>query len=192
LTSGGAKSIWLSTLLLRQIENAIHERQDPLQPVFRQQDRQPQVGVEPHQRVQHIFGRLRVKLGCRLVQRQNARAQRQGRGDGHALTLAARQRLEQAVAQRRKVEQIQRLLDAHTHLLGRHRRVLQRKGDLILDPLHDKLRLWVLKDKADMTAEHTRRRGHRIQPGHAHAPPHGAARKMGRQPVKAAQQRRFA
>ena len=178
--------------VVRQVDHPVYIRQHALQPVLGEQDGQAQVGVEAHQGVEHILGRLGIQLRRRLVQHQDMRSQRQGGADRHALALAAGECLERPVAQRLQVQQVERLLDAHPHLLRGHGGVFQRKGDLVLDPVHDELRLGILEDKPDVAAEHLGRGRHRVQPLHAHVARQGAAAKVRHQPVDAAQQRGFA
>jgi hypothetical protein len=166
--------------------------QDALQPVLGQDDGQPQVAVEAHQRLQHLLGRPGVELGGGLVEHEDTRAQGQRSGDGDALLLAAGKCLQRAVAQREQIQQAQRLLDAHAHLGRGDGRVLQRESDLVLDPINDELRLGILEDKSDETAEYLRPLGDGVAPGDGDASTQSAAGEVGHQPVEAAQKRGLA
>jgi hypothetical protein len=130
--------------------------------------------------------------GRRASAHEDTRAQGQRSGDGDALLLAAGKCLQRAVAQRDQVQQVQRLLDAHAHLGRGDGRVLQRKGDLVLDPINDELRLGVLEDKSDETTQYLRPLGDGIASGDGEAPAQPAAGKVGHQPVEAAQKRGLA
>ncbi len=165
---------------------------DPLQPVLGQHNGQAQVIVEAHQGAQHVFSRLGIELAGRLIQHQNARPQRQSRGDSQPLPLAARQGMQPPVAQRRQVEQIEHLFDASAHLVRRHGGVLQGKGDLPLDTVEHGLRLRILSYEANVAAEDTRPGLHGVKAGHAHLPGQHATAEVGHEAVEAAQQRRLA
>ena len=152
----------------------------------------PRAWFSRSQRLQHLLGGVRVELRGGLVQHQQARAQRQGRGDGHALALAAGKRLHTATAQRLKLQQGQRLGDPRFHFIPGQGQVLQRKSDLILHPIDHKLRLGILEDEADMAAHALRRDLHRIQAINLQAARELPAAEVRHQPIGAAQQGRFA
>ena len=71
------------------------------------------------------------------------------RSDRDALLLPARERPQRARAQLRDPEQVEGLLDAFAHHLGRQAELLHRVGELFLDRVGDEPREWVLSDIAD-------------------------------------------
>ncbi len=166
--------------------------QDAFQPVFGQDDRQPDVAVKAYQRLQHLLGRAGVELRGGFVEHEDARAERERRRDGDPLHLTAGERVQPAVPQRCQVQEIQHLLDARAYLGARDGCVLQRKGDFVLDPVYDELRLWILEDEPDDATEHLWPFGNGIVSGDEDTPAQRAAGKVGHQPVETAQERRLA
>ena len=138
---------------------------DPFQPVFGEDDRQPEIRVEAGQRRQHRFGAGRVELAGRLVEGEDARLQRQRRRDRDALPLAAGKRRHRALAQRRDVEQIEHRVDSLPHRRRRHAELFHAEGDFVVHPGGDKLRFRILKDEADDPAERARPGAARVVAG---------------------------
>ncbi len=106
-------------IAVRHINHLIDERQHSFQAMFGQKNGQPQIAVEANQGLQHILRRFGVQLRSRFIQNQDLGAEGQGRGDGHPLPLPAGEGVQRPRSQRSQIEQIQRLLDPDTHLLGR-------------------------------------------------------------------------
>jgi hypothetical protein len=165
---------------------------DPVEPVFGQDDRQPEVVVEAGQRRQDRLGAGRVELAGRLVEGQDARLQRQRRRDRDALPLPAGERRRRSLPQRRDVEQVEHLFDPLAHRRRRHAELLHAEGDLVVHPGGDELRFRVLKDEADDPAQGARSVQARVVAGDDDRAAEAAAAEMGHEAVQAAQQRRFA
>ncbi len=54
-----------------QVQDAVGVLRHALQPVLRKDDGQSQVVIQPQQRIEHLFGGLRVELRGRLVEHQH-------------------------------------------------------------------------------------------------------------------------
>ena len=145
------------------------------------------IGVEPHQRVEHILRALGIELAGGFIQHQHLWPKRERRRDGHTLAFTAAQRFKRARAQRGQAGQIERLFHAHAHLGARQPGIFKREGDLILDLVEHKLRLRVLKDKADVPAHLLRTGDDGIQPGHPQQARTLSAGEMRHQPIERAQ-----
>src|SRR2546428_9089798 len=87
----------------------------------------------------------------------------EGRGNRNALAFAARQGIDPAAPQRVDPDLIDHLLDAVTHQRSRQSEILETKGELSLDVLEHELRIGMLKDKADVGRELTRRMVPRVE-----------------------------
>ena len=105
-----------------EVHDPVGVLHDALEPVLGDDDRRPEVVHEPRDRGEHLLGRGGVERGCRFVEHEHARVRGQHRTDRDALLLAARQRAQRAVAQLGQSEQVERLLDALAHHVGRERR----------------------------------------------------------------------
>jgi hypothetical protein len=137
-------------------------RQNPRQPVFRQNNRQPQRLIEPHQGLQHFFGRLRIELAGRFIQHQHLGAQGQSGGDGHPLPLPTREGVQLALAQMRQIEPVEHIADTLLHFGSGNGRILQTKGNLRLHHIQHRLCFRVLQHKPHMLAHHRGAGGNHI------------------------------
>jgi hypothetical protein len=164
---------------------------DALQPVFAQDDGQPQVFVELAQSEQHFFGRLGVELRGRLVEHQHFGLERQHGRDRDALLLTAGETADAPVAQARDAEQIEHLFDPFAHRRGRQREVLHGERQLILHCIYHELRLGVLEDETHQVGHATRGQRHRVAAEHIGAAGPLAAVEVRNQAVQRAQKRRF-
>ena len=87
-----------------------------------------------------------VERGGGLVEHQHARRERQDRGDGDLLLLAARERGDLTVAQIGDADGVQGVGHASLDLVVRHAEVLQPEQHLVLDDRCHHLRVDVLQD----------------------------------------------
>ena len=71
------------------IKYAVGVLHDALEAMFGEDDGQAEVSIELDQGIKHFFGRLGVKLRCRLVQHQHAGLEGEHCRDCHALAFAA-------------------------------------------------------------------------------------------------------
>ena len=99
-----------------EAEGEIDEAGDPFESVLGEQHGHALVVHEPLQGGDHVLGALRVELGGRLVEHEDARPRCEGRCDRDPLLLAARERPHASPAQRFDVEQVEHLLDAPAHV----------------------------------------------------------------------------
>ena len=72
-----------------QVDDTVDKGQHAFEAVFGHEDREAQVAVEAHERVEDVLGGLGVELRGGFVEHQDAWSQGQGGGDGDALALAA-------------------------------------------------------------------------------------------------------
>ena len=82
---------------------------------------------------EHLFGAGRVERGGRLVEHEHLRVRGEHRADRDALQLPGRELVQRAVAEVGEAEQVERLLDALAHHVGRDRELLHAVGELFLD-----------------------------------------------------------
>ena len=136
----------------------VGERDDPLEPVLRDQHGQPEVVHEPGQRREDVLGRGRVEGGGRLVEHEHPRVHREHRSDRDPLLLPARQGPQVAVAQLGDAEQVERLLDPASHRVGGQPELLHPVGELLLHRVGDEAGGRVLADVADQVGALARRR----------------------------------
>ncbi|MCY1518676.1 hypothetical protein D9M68_533990 [compost metagenome] len=78
----------------------------------------------------HVLAQLGVEVRHRLVEQQHLGTDRQPPGDGHALTLAARQLFRKALAKAAQAHQFQCLVDPAGALRRRHAPHLQPEADI--------------------------------------------------------------
>ena len=118
------------------------------------------------QQIEHRHRRGRVQLGGRLVQHEHLGVQRQHRGHGHLLLLAAGQAVDGAVAQISDAHGVKRLVHARGNLLTWHREVLQAVEDLVLHHRGHHLRVDVLAHTAHQPRQVGERGVHRVEALH--------------------------
>src|SRR5207245_7754577 len=99
------------------------------------------------------------------------RMHRQRGRDRDALPFPARQGVDSAAPERVDADLVDHFLDTLPHQRPRQPKVLETKGELGLDVLEDELRVWMLKDEADVRPELT----WRMRPGVEAADDHPAA-----------------
>jgi hypothetical protein len=160
--------------------------------VLGEYDGKPKVMHQAGDRCQHLLGGNRIQRGSRLVEHQHARVSRQHRADRDPLLLAAGDLMQGPLAQLRQAQQIERLLHALTHHLGRDCQLLHSVGELLLDGVGDKPSERVLSDDADYVGQLTRRVRGRVTAGNRHPAGEGTAGEMRHQPVDRAEQGRLA
>lgn len=174
------------------MEHAISQVEDALETVLGQDDRQTEAIPQGDHRGEHLGRSIRIELRGRLVQHQDPRLERERGRDCDPLTLASGERLDGAVAQPQETDQRERPLDARQHLRPRNGPQLERKRDLVLDPVDHHLCLRVLGHDPDQLAHGRRAVSRRRASGDLDPPSQPPACEVGHQPVQAAEQRRLA
>ena len=153
----------------RQPEHRVGVLHDPFEAVLGHQHGEPEVVHEALHRRQDVLGCRGVERRGRLVQHQYARVRSEHRADRHPLRLATGQRGHRPVAQLDEPEQIEGVLDAATHHVGRQGQRFHRVGQLVLDGVGDERGRWVLRDDADDIGQLARRMVAGVAAGDAHA-----------------------
>ena len=159
--------------------------------MFGEEHGEPEVVDEAREDREHVLGRAGIEGGGRLVEHEHPGRRREHRPDRDPLRLARRERAECAAAQRRDPEQVEHVLDASPHHVGRDAEVLHRVRELVLDGVGDEARGRVLADDADAIRELTRG-CHRGDAVDRDPPEQRAAGEVGDEPVHRAQQRGLA
>ncbi len=158
----------------------------------RQEDRDPALLRQAQQDGEDRRLTAGVEVRSRLVKDQHLGPHGKGRGDGHPLLLAARQKRRIAVAIPVKADRIERPVHALGYLLRREPKILGPESDLVLHPHLRQLRFGVLKDQAG----NLRKIGHgvvaRVQPAHQHVAAKDASRGMGCKAVEGEREGRLA
>ena len=172
--------------------DAVGVLHDALEAVLGEQHGDAEVVHEPLQRGQDLFGRTGIERRGRLVEHEHLRVAGEHRADRDALALPAGQRAQRAVPQVGEAEQVEGLLDAAAHDVGREADRLHAVGELVLDHVGDEARERVLRDDADDVGELARRVQPRVAAGDRDPPGERAAGEVRDQAVDAAQQRRLA
>ncbi len=106
---------------------------------------------------EHVLGGGRVECRRRFVEHEHARMRSEHRADRDSLRLASGQRRHSSSAQVDEAEQIERVLDATAHHLGRDAERFHRVRELVLDRVGDEGGRRVLADHADHIREFARR-----------------------------------
>ena len=171
--------------------HAVGVLHDALQAVLGDHDGDAEVVDEAGDRGEHLLGRGGIERGGRLVEHQHPGVGGEHRADGDALLLAARQGPQGSVAQLGDAEQVERLLDPLAHHVGRHRELLHRVGELLLDGVGDEPGERVLADDADDVGEVARAVGAGVAPVDDDAPGEVAAGEVRDEAVDGAEQRRL-
>ena len=99
----------------------------------------------------------------RLVEDEHAGVRGERGADRGALELAARELAQRAVPQVGEPEQVERLLDALAHDVGRDRELLHAVRELFFERVGDAARERVLADDADDVGQLARRMGSRCR-----------------------------
>ena len=175
-----------------EVHDAVGVLHDAFEAVFGDDDGRTEVVHEPRDRGEHLFGGGGVERGGRFVEHEHAWVGGQHGADRDALLLAARQRAERPVAERGEPEEVERLLDALAHHVGRQRELLHPVRELFLDGVGDESGERVLADDADDVGELARRMRARVATVDEHAAREVAAGEVRDQPVDRAEQRRLA
>ena len=119
-------------------DDAVGVLHDALESVLGKQNGDAEVVHEALQCGEHFLSCGRVEGGGRLVEDEHPRVRGEHRADRHALTLTSRQRAQCAVTQVGQPEQVEGLLHATTHDVGREADRLHPVGELVLDDVGDK------------------------------------------------------
>ena len=171
--------------------HAVGQRQEAVEAVLGDERGEAPFAVQPRDGVERDGRAVRVQLRGWLVEQEQARAEGDGGGDGHALAFPAGERGEAAFAQVGDGERAQGAVHAGAHLRAGHGALLEREGHLVLHAVGDGLRLRILEGHARDVGERARGRARRVQPAHGHAAREASARELRHEPVEEAQEGRF-
>ncbi len=169
-------------------EDAIGSRQRARRPLLGDEHGARQARDQLEERV----GSRGVELRRRLVEQEQLRPQREGRGERHALKLARGQLRDRALRQVLGADLRERLLDARPDLGRVDPGVLEPERDLVRDPAHHDLVLDVLEDGRDDPGKLGRTRLARVDPADDHTTAEDAAVEVRHQAGEGAEQRRLA
>ena len=165
---------------------------DPLEPVLGEEDGEPEVVHQPLERGEDLLGGERVERRGGLVEHEDPRVRGQHRADGDPLLLAAGEAGQRPVAQVGQAEQVEGLLDALAHHVGRQPERLHAVGELVLHGVGDEAGERVLPDVADDVGEVAGTVLAGVPAVDDDAAGEGAAGEVRHQPVDGAQQRGLA
>ncbi len=163
-----------------------------LEAVLRDDHGHAEVVDESSHRRQDVFSCGRVERGRGLVEDEHPRLRGEHRADRDSLLLAAREAAQRTRAQIGDAEQIEGLLDALAHHVGREADLLHRVRQLLLDGVGDEAREWVLAHVADGLGHVTGLVLSRVAPVDRDATDEMPAGEVGDEPVDRAEQRRLA
>ena len=128
-------------------DDPIHDRQPLADAVLDDDERR----AEPLDRLADhgpdLGGGVRIEVGGRLVEQEQARRERQGRRERQPLLLAAGEGVGRAVAVVREVDGGKRGVDPPPDGVGRNASVLEAEGDLVAGAGHHDLRLGILEEE---------------------------------------------
>ena len=165
---------------------------DPLQAMLGDHDGHGHVVDQTREARQHVLGGDRVEGRCRFVQHQQARRRGEHRSDRNPLLLTPRQCRKGPVAQLRDAEEVEGLLDASAHYVGGNPEVLHGVGKFVLDDVGDERGGRVLADIADRVGQVARPMRRGVASGNDDPPRERAAREVGDESARGAQQGRLA
>ena len=138
------------------------------------------------------MGALRIELRGGLVEQEQARPEREHRGEADALQLAAGQLRDRPVEQMPGAYGLQRLERPPCDLGRRRGDVLEPECDLRLDAREDDLVLRILEEGPDRPGKLSRPHLPRVQPRNLHPARELSAVEVRHEPGERAQQRRLA
>ena len=164
---------------------------DALEAVLGHDDGDAEVVHEARDRREHLFGAGGVERRGRLVEHEHLRVRGEHRADRDALQLPGGKLMQRAVAQLGETEQVEGLLDALAHDVGRDRQLLHAVRELFLDRVGDAARERILGDDADDVGQLARRMRARVAPVDRDSPAQLAAGEVRNEPVDRAEQRRL-
>ena len=173
-------------------DERVGERHHPLEPVLGQHHRDAEVVDEPGQGGEHVLGGGRVEGRGGFVEDQDPRVHGQHRPDGDALLLAAGEPAQVARTQVGDAEQVEGLLDASPHGVGRQAELLHAVGELLLDRVGDETRGGVLADVPDVVGPLARRGADDARAVEEHVAGEAPARESRDEAADDAEQRRLA
>ncbi len=140
-----------------QVQDAVHVLRDPFQPVLAQDDGQALVLVELAQGDQDLLRGLRIELRGGLVEHEDLGLEREDR----AIATRCFSPPESELMRRCRSSAMPIWSSTSSMRLrivaGAQTEVLHRKSQLVLDRVHDELRLGVLEDKPDEVGHAARR-----------------------------------
>ena len=134
---------------LLEHDEMIRQRHGLLQPLLRQQDREPQLLVELAQRVQESTRRDGVELARRLVQNEHIRPHDHDGGEVEHLLLPAGERLHVALKPVGNAEIARHLGDAQPHGFFVAAEALEPERELVKHLVRHDLIIRVLEHEAD-------------------------------------------
>jgi len=174
------------------VEHAGREVQATLHAVLGEDDGGACVLRESAHGGEQLLGAHGVELRGGLVEEQKVRLRGDDSGEGDLLELASGEFRQRGVAQARKAEGDERLLDEAGDGVAVDAEVLEAEGDLALDGGHDGLVFGVLEDQAHPAGEVVWPRRARVELVHGDASGERAPVEVRDQTVQGAQQRRLA
>ena len=176
----------------RQVHDRIGVLHDALEAVFGHHHRDAEVVHEAGDRREHLFGRGGIEGGGGLVEHEHLRVCGEHGADGDPLQLARGELVERAVAEVGEAEQVEGLLDALAHHVGRDRELFHAVRELFFERVGHAAGEWILGQHAHDVGELARRVRARIAAVDRHASAEHAAGEVRHQTVDRAEQGRLA
>src|SRR5487761_312525 len=93
-----------------EVDDAVHDRQERVDVVRRQQDGDALIGRDRRQQVHHLVGGTEVEIGEGLVQQKQLRPRHERMGDHDPLLLSARQVPDPSVGERGRSDRLEHLV----------------------------------------------------------------------------------
>ena len=133
-------------------DHPVREGEERVELVLDDQHGRP-LGPESLEDAEEPLRPLLVELGGRLVQDQDRRPEREGRGDRDPLLLAAREGVRRPIAEIGRRGHLEDPLHLREQRLPREGEPLEARGELLLDGREDQLGVRVVEDDADVPAD---------------------------------------
>jgi hypothetical protein len=169
----------------------VDKGRDPFDAMLGDQRGHAELGDQPHDDLQDVFGGLRIQLRGGLVEHERLGVDGKGGRDRDALSLAAGEGVDASAAQVVDADLIDHLLDALSHQRTGEAEVLHPKRKLGFDVVENELRVRVLEDETNVRPELARGMRARVEAARQDAATELAAGTVRDQPVEAPKQGRL-